>query len=161
MDIESRYLYIGYKKLYVVYYNVHELFSFVIRGGEMKFTRAIRMTILLLIPVIVLIGAARGGEEDPRTSYKYIVVYGTGDLEVGDVVEFYDREGTLCGKWEVRDEGAYGLMAVYGDDPTTEDVDEGAREGEELTIRVNGREKIAVGSPPVFDREGETRRVDL
>ena len=117
--------------------------------------------VLALLFVSLLISSAIGEEKEPRTSYKYIVVYGMGDLEVGDVVTFFDPEGTLCGKWVVRDKGGYGLMAVYGDDPTTEDVDEGAKAGEVLTIKVNGREVIASGSLPVFEREGETRRVDL
>ncbi len=116
---------------------------------------------LALLSVSLFISSASGAENEPRTSYKYIIVYGTGDLEVGDVVTFFDPEGTLCGKWVVRDKGAYGLMAVYGDDPTTKDVDEGVLEGEVLTIKVNGREVIASGSPPVFEREGETRRVDI
>jgi len=116
---------------------------------------------LALLSLSLLVSSSSGAENEPRTSYKYIVVYGTGDLEVGDVVEFLDPEGTICGKWVVRDKGAYGLMAVYGDDPTTEDVDEGAQTGEVLTIKVNGREVIGSGSPPVFERVGETRRVDL
>ena len=99
--------------------------------------------------------------EEPKTSYKYIVVYGEGDLKVGDVIEIYDPEGTLCGKWAVRDKGAYGLMAVFGDDPTTEDIDEGAEEGEYLTIKVNGKEVYPPGGQPVWEKEGETRRVNL
>jgi len=127
--------------------------------------------ITILVFLVFLIGgfiiAVHGQEVDrvssgePRTSYKYIIVYGMGDLNVGDVVEFFDQEGTLCGKWKVRDKSAYGLMPVYGDDPTTVDIDEGAREGEVLTIKVNGREVIASGSPPVYELEGETRRIDL
>jgi len=127
----------------------------------MNIRKSARIMAVVLLSLSLLISSSSRAEEEPRTSYKYIVVYGTGDLEVGDVVTFFDPEGTLCGKWVVRDKGAYGLMAVYGDDPTTENVDEGAREGEVLTIKVNGREVIASGSPPVFEREGETRRVDL
>ena len=123
--------------------------------------KSARIMALILLSISLLISSASGAEDAPRTSYKYIVVYGTGDLEVGDVVTFFDPEGTLCGKWVVKDKGAYGLMAVYGDDPTTEDVDEGAVAGEILTIRVNGREVIPSGSPPVFEREGETRRIDI
>lgn len=122
-------------------------------------------TLWITIPVVFLVlmftAVLPAEENEPRTSYKYIVVYGTGDLEVGDVVEFYDPQGTLCGQWKVRDRGAYGLMAVYGDDPMTEEIDEGAEEGEYLTIKVNGVEVIPSGSHPVWENEGETRRVDL
>ena len=119
------------------------------------------IVVLVFLSVSLVVSSASGAEDEPRTSYKYIVAYGTGDLEVGDMVTFFDREGTLCGKWVVRDKGAYGLMAVYGDDPTTEDVDEGAREGELLTVKVNGEEVYPFDGSPVFEREGETRRVDL
>ncbi len=119
-----------------------------------------------LIGAFVLLAAITNplraeGEPEPIPSYRYIMVYGTGELETGDVVEFFDPAGTLCGRWTVKEEGFYGLMAVYGDDAQTVDIDEGAREGEVLTIRLNGREVYPVGGPLVWEREGETRRVDL
>lgn len=125
----------------------------------------VRKIIGTVLPVIVLAlvfgGGAAAGENEPLTSYKYIVVYGTGDLEVGDLVEFFDPDGVLCGKWTVRDKGAYGLMAVYGDDPTTAGIDEGAEKGDELTVRVNGIVVLPPDGDPIFEKEGETRRVDL
>jgi hypothetical protein len=127
-----------------------------------KFNRTVIFlaAILLLLPAASL--SSRAEEQaGPIPSYKYIMVYGTGELAVGDVVEFFDPEGTLCGRSVVDEEGGYGLMPVYGDDPMTSDIDEGAREGDYLTIRVNGREVYPVGDPPVWDREGETRRIDL
>lgn len=127
----------------------------------MNLIKSARIMALALLSLTLLISSSFGSENEPKTSYKFIVVYGTGDLEVGDVVEFFDPEGMLCGKWVVRDKGAYGLMAVYGDDPTTEEVDEGPGAGEVLTIKVNGIEVIASGSPPVFENEGETRRIDI
>ena len=95
------------------------------------------------------------------TSYRYIMVYGSGDLAVGDVIEFFDPEGTLCGRCLVEEAGGYGMVAVYGDDPQTTEIDEGAREGDYLTVRVNGREVYPVGSPPVWEKDGELQRIDL
>jgi hypothetical protein len=116
--------------------------------------------IFLLLPAASL--SSRAGEAAKLIpSYRYIMVYGTGNLAVGDVVEFFDPEGTLCGRSVVEEEGGYGLMPVYGDDQMTSDIDEGAREGDYLTIRVNGREVYPVAGPPVWEKEGETRRIDL
>ena len=128
---------------------------------KMLFKKTIWSTIPVLFLVLALNAPIMGEENEPLTSYKYIVVYGTGDLEVGDLVEFFDPDGVLCGKWTVRDKGAYGLMAVYGDDPTTAEVDEGAEKGDELTVRVNGIVVLPPDGDPVFEKEGETRRVDL
>jgi len=127
-----------------------------------KFNRFVLFlaAIFLLLPAAFLPSRAEE-QAEPIPSYKYIMVYGTGELAAGDVVEFFDPEGTLCGRSVVEEEGGYGLMAVYGDDPMTPDIDEGAREGDCLTIRVNGQEVYPVGGPPVWEREGETRRIDL
>ncbi len=105
--------------------------------------------------------AEKGEGRELVPSYKYMVVYGTGDLEKGDVVEFFDRDGILCGRWVVKETGAYGLMAVYGDDPTTADLDEGAKDGELLTIRVNGAEVHPPEGPPIWRDDTGTRRIDL
>jgi len=105
--------------------------------------------------------SAEGEGNEIVPSYKYMVVYGTGELNKGDVVEFLDRDGTLCGRWVVRDQGAYGLMAVYGDDPTTDDIDEGAKNGELLTIQVNGYEVHPPEGKPVWRDDSRTRRIDL
>ncbi len=112
---------------------------------------------LLLFPAV---SSLPGEEAGPVPSYRYIVVYGSGELQVGDMVDFFDLEGTLCGRWVVQERGGYGLTAVYGDDPRTE-IDEGARPGEFLSIRVNGREVLPVGGPPLWENEGQARRIDL
>jgi hypothetical protein len=126
-----------------------------------KFNRAViyLAAIFLLLPAVSF--SIRAEQAEPIPSYKYIMVYGTGDLTVGDVVEFFDPEGTLCGRSVVEEEGGYGLMPVYGDDLMTSEIDEGARAGDYLTIRVNGREVYPVGGPAVWEKEGETKRIDL
>lgn len=115
----------------------------------------------LIIYCPYIVNAEDGAGKELVPSYKYMVVYGTGDLEKGDVVEFFDRDGTLCGRWVVNEEGAYGLMAVYGDDPTTADLDEGAKDGELLTIKVNGAEVNPPEGIPIWWDETGTRRIDI
>jgi hypothetical protein len=55
-------------------------------------------------------------------------------------VEAYDPDGVLCGEFSTRVEGIYGFMPVYGDDPATSDVDEGAEYGDQLTFVCEGAE---------------------
>ena len=123
--------------------------------------KILRASVIILLALSAVGSGFCGNAGEPVSSYKYIVVYGTGSLQIEDVVEFLDPDGIVCGKWVVRDAGAYGLTAVYGDDPTTADLDEGARLGEELTIRVNGTPVIPPDGPPVWEDEGEVRRIDL
>ena len=58
------------------------------------------------------------------------------DAQPGDEVAFFDPDGILCGVSVVEKAGIYGIVHVYGDDPTTPDKDEGARAGDTLTIRI-------------------------
>lgn len=50
-----------------------------------------------------------------------------------------DPDGVVCGAAVVHTEGQYGLLACYGDDPTTP-KDEGAQAGDVIRLVVNGRE---------------------
>ncbi|MGK2906998.1 MAG: FG-GAP repeat domain-containing protein [Desulfuromonadales bacterium] len=55
---------------------------------------------------------------------------------VGDELAVFDADGILCGRTQVTVEGEFGPLTVYGDDPATVGVDEGASEGETLTVRL-------------------------
>ena len=55
--------------------------------------------------------------------------------QIGDEIAVYDPDGILCGIHKVETPGCY-TITVYGDDPTTQDVDEGAIQGDLLTFRV-------------------------
>jgi len=72
-----------------------------------KFNRVVIFlaAIFLLLPTGSLPSDA-GEAEKLIPSYRYIMVYGTGELAAGDVVEFFDPEGTLCGRSVVEEEGA-------------------------------------------------------
>jgi len=54
----------------------------------------------------------------------------------GDEVAFFDPDGVLCGHYVVDQEGIYGILHVYGDDPDTPGIDEGASEGDILTVTI-------------------------
>lgn len=113
---------------------------------------------LLAVGLFVFTAAVDGQELIP--SYRYMLVWGTGDLAVGDIVEFYTAAGVLCGRWTVTEEGGYGLMTVFGDDPGSPRT-EGARPGEMLYIRVNGREITLPGGQPVWRESAAPVRIDL
>jgi len=57
---------------------------------------------------------------------------------VGTLVEVVDGKGVLAGRFEVHHPGYYGFMPVYRDDAGTA-VDEGADQGEWLTVLVDGQ----------------------
>jgi len=61
----------------------------------------------------------------------------------GVEIAVFDQNGVLCGASGVDTEngGAF-LLQVYGDDPTSAAVDEGARDGEPLTFKVFAGEQV-------------------
>lgn len=58
-------------------------------------------------------------------------------LPAGTRIEAFDSDGIRCGLADANADGSF-LVHVYGNDPMTPTVDEGAREGELLTWRING-----------------------
>lgn len=61
-----------------------------------------------------------------------------GDAQPGDEVAFLDGEGVLCGHAVVLEQftGRYLFAYVFEDDLFTSLMDEGARSGEELTVKI-------------------------
>jgi len=55
----------------------------------------------------------------------------------GTTIEAYDTDGIRCGNAIANADGSF-LIHVYGNDPMTPSADEGAREGEALTWKLNG-----------------------
>ncbi len=76
----------------------------------------------------------------PRVSPSstWVNFYGPTLLPVGSVVQATDPDGVVCGATMVTHEGQYGLLACYGDDPTTLE-DEGARPGDIIELVVDGQ----------------------
>lgn len=61
-----------------------------------------------------------------------------GDAQPGDEVAFLDSEGVLCGRSVVVEQikGRYLFAYVFGDDLSTPQIDEGARSGEKLAVKI-------------------------
>jgi len=62
-------------------------------------------------------------------------------LAGGTIIEARDAGGTLCGTTVVNPDGTF-LLHVYGDDPQTADIDEGASPGEFLTWRIDSTDIV-------------------
>jgi hypothetical protein len=58
-------------------------------------------------------------------------------VPVGAVIAAFDPEGVQCGEFTVVEEGKYGLMPCYRDDPDTPE-DEGPQPGESISFKING-----------------------
>jgi hypothetical protein len=82
-------------------------------------------------------------------------------LPTGTLIAVYDPQGILCGKYEVKIPGRYGVMPVYGDDPVT-DIDEGADPGDWLEFKVWGRAAKTEGPDhPMWTGMGDLKQVNL
>ena len=70
------------------------------------------------------------------------------DAQIGDEVGAFDPDGICCGAFTINTTGIYGYLHVYGDDPTTEGIDEGAVSGDTITFKIwdKSEEKEYFGS---------------
>ncbi|HEY53173.1 MAG TPA: hypothetical protein G4N94_06915 [Caldilineae bacterium] len=76
---------------------------------------------------------------------RWVDFYGlASEVKAGDVLQAYTPDGLLVGEVTVTVDGQYGLMPIYGDDPTTAEID-GARAGELLTVTINGQAAFGFG----------------
>ena len=76
-------------------------------------------------------------------------------LVVGTVIQAYDPSGVYCGTDTVRldsesGKAIFGYFSVYGDDPATTEIDEGATAGEHITFKINGRTASVVQGDDVW-----------
>ncbi len=100
------------------------------------------LLLLLTLCLPVSLPAATGHFPAPVTTPKLADFIGTLSIggqaaQVGDEIAFFDPQGVLCGVFRITDPyGSYGILHVYGDDPLTPNVDEGAVAGDVLSIRV-------------------------
>ncbi|RME42787.1 MAG: hypothetical protein D6791_16935 [Chloroflexi bacterium] len=78
-------------------------------------------------------------------SHRWVDFYGLdSDLSVGSHIQVFTADGLLVGETIVRQEGMYGVLPVYGDDPTTDAID-GALPGEQLFFRIDGQPAVILG----------------
>ena len=82
-------------------------------------------------------------------------------IKAGDVITAFDPQGTLVGRFTVKAEGRFGLMALYQDDPSTE-IDEGASPGDEISFQINGVPAVAIGPhEPIWSSNGSVLMSNL
>ncbi|MFH0990670.1 MAG: T9SS type A sorting domain-containing protein [bacterium] len=83
-------------------------------------------------------------------------------IQVGAVIEAFDAQGVLCGQFTVTTAGMYGYLHVYGDDPTTTGVDEGASPGDTIRFKINGTPATStVAAIWVAGNPGAILQIDL
>lgn len=98
---------------------------------------------------------------------KMIHVYGSVSVDgenvaVGTVITAVDPDGTLCGIFEVKEPGYFGLMNIYGDEASTPAVDEGALPGDTIRFFIGGREaSVTHKEPVVWTEDGDSIQKNL
>ena len=110
-----------------------------------------------------------GGNDLPVPTDKWVNAYSGGcllngnPLPAGALVQAYDIEGVLCGRFVVTITGEYGLMPVYRDDIYTPAVKEGPLPGEPFTLRINGIVATNELGPdtPIWSKNGDPYEVRL
>lgn len=97
-----------------------------------------------MIPVVgLLLCSALSSAQHPVVTIQWMNIHGSvyyadgTEAGPGTCIDVYDPDSVICGQSIVSRSGEFGLIAVFGDDPETP-VDEGAREGDKLTFKVNG-----------------------
>lgn len=60
-------------------------------------------------------------------------------LPIGSIIKAYDTSGVLCGLDTTTITGSFASFIVYGDDPNTAGLDEGAEAGELIRFEINGK----------------------
>jgi hypothetical protein len=77
-------------------------------------------------------------------------------VPVGSIIQAYDDSlGVLCGQDTVHIPGYYGFMPVYGDDPNTKGIYEGALPGHRIRFTINGRLATVVSGDPTWTDQTE------
>jgi len=93
---------------------------------------------MLLVLAALACGAGAAGAQAPVADFFSTTSTLDGlPLAAGTVIEAWDSDGIRCGYAEANTSGGF-LIHVYGNDPMTAGIDEGAQEGEMLEWRVAG-----------------------
>jgi len=118
--------------------------------------------VLILFFISISFVNISSGEESIIFTDKYVDFYGySNNLKKGDIIKVFDLDGVLCGKFQVKDDGKYGLMHVYGDDLTSDD-DEGPGAGDKLIFLLNDEDiKPKNTNEIIWTNNGDTIRIDL
>lgn len=118
-----------------------------------KFTSTTMIIILAVLLTKVCIAIPPIASE----YYGWVIVDGA-YAPAGTEIVVKDREGIVCGKTVLVEQGKYGLLSCLGDDPSTS-IDEGAIEGEGLIFYVDGVKLSTENS--VYWSAGSFREVNM
>lgn len=112
----------------------------------------------------------QGGTAEPlllRPTFSWVNAFSNSStiggqlVGVGDVITAFDPDGTLIGHFTVTNQGQFGLMALYQDDPSTA-IDEGADPGDVISFEINGIPVVANGpQEPIWTSNGSVLLVTL
>jgi hypothetical protein len=93
---------------------------------------------MVALALAVTCGASAAGAQVPVADfYSTTSLLNGAPLPAGTTIEAYDIDGIRCGYAQANNAGEF-LIHVYGNDPMTPAIDEGAREGEALVWKVAG-----------------------
>lgn len=93
---------------------------------------------LLVVAIAMACGAGAARAQVPVADFFSTTSFVDGQpLPAGTTIEAWDADGVRCGTAVANTSGGF-LIHVYGDDPMTSTLDEGASEGEMLEWRVAG-----------------------
>jgi len=96
---------------------------------------------LCLALSLLTLGASQGSGVTPTNQwvnvYSIDSTLGGYPMRSGAQVAVLDPQDVRCGEFTVAHAGQYGVMPCYGDDATTDDVDEGAEPGDALHFTVD------------------------
>jgi len=129
---------------------------------------------ILLLSLALLLVAAQSpvlslaeGSDEPHATPWFVDFLGRQStlddqpLLVGAVVRAFDPTGVLAGRSEVTLAGWY-LLSVYGDDPQTAELDEGAVAGDPVVFTVDSYPAVPLGpDPSVWSQSGSRLHVEL
>jgi len=82
-------------------------------------------------------------------------------LPVGSIIGAFDPSGVFCGVDTVRTEGTFGFMPVYGDDPLSTGVDEGAEAGENISFKINGIDAVVTAGDSTWADDRTNRSITI
>lgn len=127
-----------------------------------------KIWMLILISFIVNLTGYESRAQEITVSRFWVDMYGTvvwsdqSPVGSGALIQVFDSDSMLCGKCTVSTEGKYGFMPVYGDDPLTSEIDEGAREGDNLVFLINSSPaNVLYGKSTVWSQQHLKLQVNL
>lgn len=117
------------------------------------------IVVILLLSAVVTQALAQTPTPEWVNFYSANTTLNGQPVPVGSVVEAFDPDGVLCGRFVVTTPGSYGFMPCYLDDLNTPE-DEGIRPGDTVHFTIDGLPAGSFTLPLEFSN-GDVFEVDL